>query len=311
MKTTLVIMAAGIGSRYGGGIKQLAKAGPSGEIIMDYSIYDAIRAGFDKIVFVIRKDIEEDFKEIIGNRIAKVCDTEYVFQSSDDLPDGFVTPPERTKPWGTGQAILACRDAVKEPFAVINADDFYGAEAFVNIHNYLVNSKEPAEKEDICLSGYILGNTLSENGGVTRGVCTTDDNGFLVGVKETSDIRHAPDGRVLAKGDDGEEIELSASCHVSMNMWGLRPSFFEPLEKGFSEFLASVPEGNIKAEYLLPTKIDAMIKEGKATAKLIETKDKWFGITFKEDMPGVVAAIKKLVDDGVYPDDIMKALENR
>lgn len=300
MKTTLVIMAAGIGSRYGGGIKQLATVGKNGEIIMDYAIYDALKAGFNKVVFVIRKDLEKDFKEIIGNRIAKVCETDYVFQELDDIPEGFVKG-DRTKPWGTGQAILVCKDAVKEPFAVINADDFYGREAFVKLHEYLVKETD-SSVEDICMAGYILKNTLSDNGSVTRGICKVDENNSLLEIDETKDIVKTANG-AAAKTDDGLK-DLDENAYVSMNMWGLQPTFFEKLEKGFVEFLGGLKDGDIKSEYLLPIYIDELIKKNVAKVTLLETTEKWFGMTYKEDLETVRESIAELVANGTYPEKL-------
>ena len=292
---TLVIMAAGIGSRYGGGIKQLASVGPSGEIIMDYSVYDALEAGFNKIVFVIRKDLEVDFKEIIGNRMEQICHVEYAFQEKDDLPAGFTVPEGRTKPWGTGQAVLACKDIVKEPFVVINADDYYGKEAFVKIHDYLVEHAK--DQYNYCMAGFILENTLSENGGVTRGVCKVDENGHLVDVDETSDIIKTPEGAGIA----GSDRKIDAKSNVSMNMWGLTPEFIDILEHGFVEFLENLGDNPLKAEYLLPIIMDKLIKEKKASVTVLETPDKWFGVTYADDREMVVGKIQALVDAGVYP----------
>lgn len=235
--TALVIMAAGIGSRFGGGIKQLEPVGPSGEIIMDYSIHDALEAGFNKIVFIIRKDLEEDFKEIIGRRIEKIAPVEYAYQELTDLPAGYEKPADRTKPWGTGQAILCAKQVIHEPFIVINADDYYGKEGFKKIHEYMVNQMDTeSEVFDICMGGFILGNTLSENGGVTRGVCQVDDNGVLVDVTETYELQK--DGDVArGRDDDGNPVEVPIGQHVSMNMWGLAPAFLEELERGFPVFL--------------------------------------------------------------------------
>lgn len=298
-KTSLVIMAAGIGSRFGGGIKQLAKVGPSGEIIMDYSIHDALEAGFNKVVFIIRKDIEAEFREIIGNRIEKITEVEYAFQDVKDLPDGFECPKERTKPWGTGHAILAAKDVINEPFVVINADDYYGKEAFVKLHEYLVNEKEPADKLEICMAGFVLKNTLSDNGGVTRGVCALDDKKNLVGIEETYNIEKTPQGPVT-KSDDGSVRALDEESLVSMNMWGLTPAFMETLEKGFVEFLSNCKPEDLKKEYLLPTVVDGLIKENKADVAVLKTNDTWFGVTYQEDKEAVTKAFEELVEKGVY-----------
>ena len=307
MKTTsLVIMAAGIGSRFGGGIKQLEPVGPNGEIIMDYSIYDALEAGFNKVIFIIRKDLEKDFKEIIGNRIEKIAPVEYAFQEIDDLPEGFSVPEGRKKPWGTGQAILAARNLIHEPFLVINADDYYGKEGFKKIHDYMVNGME--EKDgvyDMCMAGFILSNTLSENGGVTRGVATVDENGYLAKVTETYNIYQDAEG-MHASDNEGNPVSVKADQHVSMNMFGLPTGFVKELEKGFPEFLSGIREGDIKAEYLLPAMIDQAIRNKKATVRVLETRDKWFGVTYKEDKPSVVAAIRRLIDAGVYPEKLFQ-----
>ena len=303
-KTSLVIMAAGIGSRFGGGIKQLEPVGPNGEIIMDYSIYDALEAGFDKIVFIIRKDIEKDFREIIGNRIEKIANVEDAFQALHALPEGFSVPDGRTKPWGTGQAILAAKDVIHEPFLVINADDYYGKEGFKKLHDYMVEEiDESGDMMKMCMAGFILANTLSENGGVTRGICDVDQNGYLKKVTETYDIYREPD-RMHALTKDGAPAFVSANQYVSMNMFGLPVAFLDELERGFPEFLANVKEGDLKAEYLLPTIVDQCIRSDKAKVRLLETQDKWFGVTYKEDKPAVVAAIRKLIEDGVYPEKL-------
>ena len=295
--TTLVIMAAGMGSRYGG-IKQLEPVGPSGEIIMDYSIYDAIEAGFNKVVFIIRKDLEKDFKEVIGNRIEKSIKVDYVFQELDALPEGFAKPVDRTKPWGTGQAVLCCREIVKEPFAVINADDYYGKEAFKLVYHYL-NSDDYTEKQ-YCMAGFILGNTLSENGEVTRGVCKVNNEGKLVDVVETSGI--VPKGdRAAAKDSLGNEITIDLNSVVSMNMWGFKPALFDDLEKGFIHFLSQVSDNEVKKEYLLPTEVGSLIKKGEAEVFVIRTKDRWFGVTYKEDKAVVVKSLQALINHGDYP----------
>ena len=297
-KTTVAIMAAGIGSRFGKGIKQLAPVGPSGEIIMDYSIHDALEAGFDKIVFIIRKDLEKDFREVIGKRIEKIADVAYVFQELDDLPEGFEKPAERTKPWGTGQAVLCCKDVIHEPFAVINADDYYGKDPFIKLHDYLVQDHSQTDgKEDICMAGFILKNTLSENGGVTRGICKVEDN-RLSGIQETFHIVKTQDGAGV-ETDEGIE-PVNPESLVSMNMWGFQPEFLSVLEKGFVSFLKEVPEGDLKKEYLLPTKVDQMLKDNKANVTVLKTDSQWFGVTYQEDREAVVKEIQKLIDQGVY-----------
>lgn len=305
--TTLVIMAAGMGSRFGGGIKQLEAMGPNGEIIMDYSIYDAIEAGFNKVVFVTRKDLLDTFKEVIGNRIEKVIPVEYAFQELSDVPEGFFVPEGRTKPWGTGQAVLACKGIVNEPFLVINADDYYGKEAFKLIHDFLISDhEEKAEKQyDFCMAGFILGNTLSDNGAVTRGICVVDENEHLIGVNETGGIVKTAKG-AACDGKDGNQVPCDPESHVSMNMWGFTPDFLDELESGFKTFLSEQKEGDIKSEYLLPMIVDQLIKSGKANVSVLETTDKWFGVTYKEDKPVVVESIRKLIEDGKYPEKLYK-----
>lgn len=300
--TTLVIMAAGMGSRFGGGIKQLEPMGPNGEIIMDYSIYDAIEAGFNKVVFVTRKDLLETFKEVIGNRIEKVIPVEYVFQEIEDVPAGFSAPADRTKPWGTGQAILACKGTVKDPFLVINADDYYGKTAFKLIHDYLVADRPTTGKYDFCMAGFILGNTLSDNGAVTRGICVVNDKEQLVGVDETGGIVKTATGAQAEK--NGAIVDVDPQSHVSMNMWGFTADFLDELEEGFKDFLSGLKEGDIKSEYLLPSIVDQLIKSNKADVAVLETKDKWFGVTYKEDKPVVVESIKKLIEAGDYPEKL-------
>ena len=295
--TALVIMAAGMGSRYGG-IKQLEPVGPGGEIIMDYSIYDAIQAGFNKVVVIIRKDLEQDFKEVIGNRIEQLLPVEYVFQELDHLPEGFTKPTDRTKPWGTGQAVLCCKDVVKEPFAVINADDYYGKEAFRLVYEFLNNKSY--HRNQYCMAGFILGNTLSENGAVTRGVCRADEKGLLVDIVETSGI--VPEGdHAKAKNGAGEDTTIDLNSVVSMNMWGFQPELFETLQKGFVTFLSELPENELKREYLLPTVVGEMVKSGKAEVTVLKTSDRWFGVTYKEDKDAVVKSIRALIGQGVYP----------
>ena len=304
-KVALVIMAAGIGSRFGGGIKQLAPVGPNGEIIMDYSIYDAMEAGFNKVVFVIRKDLEKDFKEIIGNRIEKIVEVEYAYQELTDIPEKFKDKLEgRTKPWGTGQAILCCKEVVHEPFLVINADDYYGKEAYRAAYAELIKEQDETEAADVCMVGFRLKNTLSENGTVTRGVCSVDDNHMLQEIEETYEIERRGDYAAAVR--DGEEIRLDLDSPVSMNMWGLKPAFFDILEAGFSEFLRNVKKEEVKAEYLLPRIIGQLLKDGKARVKVLSSHDQWFGVTYKEDKAAVVTALGGLVERGVYPERLFE-----
>ena len=307
MKTTLIIMAAGIGSRFGTGIKQLAKMSPNGEIIMDYSIYDAKEAGFDKVVFIIRKDIEEEFRSVIGNRIGDQIEVEYVYQDLADIPAGFEVPEGRTKPWGTGQAVLACKEVLHEPFAVINADDYYGKEAFVKLHDFLVGYT-PEKANQFCMAGFILKNTLSENGAVTRGICETNEEGYLTAVHETSNIVKTPEG--AAVDNDGQFTSINAESYASMNMWGLTPEFMQTLEDGFKEFFAKMGDKDIlKAEYLLPIYIDELLQADRVSVKVLDTNDKWFGVTYKEDKDYVVKSFAKLIEDGVYQKNLFEDLK--
>lgn len=308
MKTTLLIMAAGIGSRFGGGIKQLEPVGLNNEIIMDYSIHDAIEAGFNKIIFIIRKDIEADFQEMIGNRMEELCkkmgvEIGYAFQDLNDVPEGVTVPEDRKKPWGTGQAVLAAKDLIHEPFVVINADDYYGKEAFVKIHDFLL-TYDPARPMDFCMAGFILKNTLSDNGGVTRGICKVGDDGYLSDVIETGNIEKTANGAAA----DGKEID--ADSYVSMNMWGLTPEFLPVLEQGFVDFFEKEQPGNpLKAEYLLPIIIGQLLRENKVSVKVLETDDKWFGVTYKEDKETVVQSFKKLIKEGFYKEDLFSDLK--
>ena len=298
-KTALVIMAAGIGSRYGKGIKQLAALGPSGQIIMDYSIYDALEAGFNKVVFIIRRDLYDDFKEIIGDRVAEKTEVAYAFQELGDVPEGCELPEGRTKPWGTGQAVLAAASVLNEPFAVINADDYYGKKAFQLVHDYLVQTESSDSlPRRICMAGFRLGNTLSENGGVTRGICRIED-GCLTGVTETHDIYKTPDG-AEARTKDGA-VRLDPNTLVSMNMWGLTPDFVDDLRKGFVHFFEDNEGDLLKKEYLLPTLIDRLIKDGEIKVDVLETDDQWFGVTYQEDREAVSRALCDLTEAGLYP----------
>ena len=297
MDTALVIMAAGIGSRFGGGIKQLEPVGPSGEIIMDYSIHDALEAGFNKLIFIIRKDIEEDFRQIIGNRIEAVCAARgvkvaYAFQSLQAVPEGVTVPEGRTKPWGTGQAVLSAREVIDCPFAVINADDYYGKEAYVKLHDFLTQKQA---SNAYAMAGFILKNTLSENGGVTRGVCQVDGKGFLTDVVETKNIVKTAEGAEA----DGQTLDVNS--YVSMNMWALQPEFVQVLEQGFREFFQTAARENpLKAEYLLPIYIGQLLRQEQVTVQVLETGEKWFGVTYREDKPAVVESFRQLIDRGVY-----------
>ena len=299
---TLIVMAAGIGSRYGG-LKQMDPVGPSGEIILDYSIYDALRSGFEHVVFVIRKDIESAFRDRVGKTIEQRCDTKYVIQSIDDVPVGFAVPPNRLKPWGTGHAVFACRNAVHTPFAVINADDFYGRASYQTLSSYLHTSKDNDNYYEYCMVGYILKNTLTEHGHVARGVCTVDENAFLVNVREHTHIERVS-GKIKNQESDGTWTDLQENTIVSLNMWGFTPSLFEELKKRFPRFLKMNRENILKAEYFLPDIIGNLITEGKARAKVLETDERWFGVTYREDRERVKCAIDTLIQSGKYPQDL-------
>ena len=311
MKAALVIMAAGLGSRYGGS-KQVDGVGPNGEILMEYSIYDALRAGFNKVVFIIRKDIKDAFHNAIGKRIEGTCnglnvEFAYAYQELDDLPEGIEKPADRSKPWGTGHAVLACKEVLHEPFAVINADDYYGKEAFVKLHDFLVGYT-PEKANQFCMAGFVLKNTLSENGAVTRGICETNEEGYLTAVHETSNIVKTPEGAAI--DNDGQLTSINAESYASMNMWGLTPEFMQTLEDGFKEFFANMGNKDImKAEYLLPIYIDELLQAGKVSVKVLDTNDKWFGVTYKEDKDYVVKSFARLIEDGVYQKNLFEDLK--
>lgn len=300
MQTTLLIMAAGIGSRFGGGIKQLESVDEQNHIIMDYSVHDAIEAGFNKVVFIIRKDIEKEFKEVIGDRIEAVCrkyavTVDYAFQDINDIPG--ILPEGRTKPWGTGQAVLAAKDVLTTPFVVINADDYYGKEGFRAVHDYLVHGGKS------CMAGFVLKNTLSDNGGVTRGICKMDQENNLTEVVETSNIIKTADGA------QAEGVELDTESLVSMNMWGLTPEFLDVLEEGFKAFFEKeVPSNPLKAEYLIPIFIGELLEQGKMSVKVLKTNDTWYGMTYHEDVAAVKDSFKKMLEDGVYKADLFSDL---
>lgn len=302
MKTTLIIMAAGLGSRFGTGIKQLAKMGQNDELIMDYSIYDAKEAGFDKFVIVIRKDIEAEFMQVIGKRIAQYADVEYVYQELGNLPDGFAVPENRIKPWGTGQAVLCCKNVVREPFAVINADDYYGKQAFKLLHDYLVTAPKEADCLHIGMVGFLLANTLSENGTVTRGISIVDDNNMLTDIYETSGIRYQ-DGNLQCDNVFVQSF-LNEANLVSMNMWAASPKFLGYLEEDFPRFLNELGDDKLKKEYLLPIIIGDLLKRKKALVKVMRTSDKWIGITYKEDIDKAQTQFKKMIENGEYKQNL-------
>ena len=300
MKTTLLIMAAGIGSRFGGGIKQLEPVDAQNHIIMDYSVHDAIEAGFNHVIFIIRKDIEEDFKNVIGNRIADICakydvKVDYAFQDIKDIPGEL--PEGRTKPWGTGQAVLAAKNVIETPFIVINADDYYGKEGFKAVHEYLVNGGKS------CMAGFVLKNTLSDNGAVTRGVCKMDAENNLTEVAETKNIVKTVDGAEA----DGQKLDVDSL--VSMNMWGLTPDFVETLDAGFREFFEKeVPQNPLKSEYLIPIYIGELLAEGRMAVKVLRTNDTWYGMTYKEDVAAVRESFREMLADGIYKEDLFSDL---
>ncbi len=307
MKTQLVIMAAGIGSRFGSGIKQLARVGANGEAIIEYSIYDAIKSGFDEVVFIIRKDIEEEFKNVIGNKISKSVSVKYVYQELDKLPEGFAAPKDRTKPWGTAHAIYCAKEKIDSPFAVINADDYYGKEGFKKIHDYLAsNALVNNGVLNACMAGFVISNTLSDNGTVTRGVCTLDDNKHIKSVTETYEIKLVKDGasdKIMGEDDNKSPVEIDKSALVSMNMWGLGREFLDGLEEEFKKFLEK-NINNVKSEFLLPSYINDMIYSGKMNVVCLPVGDKWFGVTYAEDKEKVIGEFKKLSENKVYPDKL-------
>ena len=306
-KPVLVVMAAGIGSRFGQGIKQLTAVGPSGEIILDYSLYDAREAGFEKVIFIIRKSLEADFREVIGRRVEKEIEVAYVFQETDDLPAGFICPAERQKPWGTGQAVLCAARQIDGPFAVINADDYYGKTAFRIIYDFLeALPEEPEDPAQFAMAGFIVKNTLSDNGEVTRGVCIQDMTGKLVEIHETHEIARREDGRVLGRFE-GKEVEIDPDGLVSMNMWGFSPVMLKALEAGFTDFLKDAMKNNpLKSEYLLPMVVDDLLKAGRAEVSVLPTPDAWFGITYAEDKDTVAAEFARMVREGKYPSPLIE-----
>lgn len=297
MSVSLVLMAAGFGSRFAGGIKQIEPVGPNGEVLMDYAVYDALQAGFDRVLFIIRREIEDEFRERIGRRAERKCDVEYVFQSLQDLPAGYTVPNGRTKPWGTGQAVLACRKVLHEPFCVLNADDFYGRSAFRKMYAYLSEQHPEVNGMDCCMAGYLLGNTLSPNGAVTRGICTLDADERLVDIRETRKIA-LENGRAVCRG-----TALDMNSPVSMNMWGMPAAFVDYLEEGFPVFLDALGNAE-RSEYLLPDAVGRMVSEGNGSVKVLPTQEKWFGMTYAEDKRLTQRCIAELISRGVYPEKL-------
>lgn len=299
-KPVLVIMAAGMGSRYGG-LKQIDPVDKEGHIIMDFSIFDARKAGFEKVVFIIKKENEKDFRESIGDRMSKIMEVDYAFQELTNLPEGFEVPEGRVKPFGTGHAILSCIDKIGGPFAVINADDYYGSHAFSAIYQYL-STHEDDDKYRYTMVGYVLGNTLTENGHVARGVCETDEHGYLTGIQERTHIEKRGKGAAYTEDDGATFTDIPIDSIVSMNMWGFTASILKELKERFPLFLKeNLKKNPLKCEYFLPSVVGELLEEGKATVEVLKSEDKWYGVTYKEDKPVVVAAIQKLKDEGKYP----------
>lgn len=301
-KPILVVMAAGMGSRYGG-LKQMDPVGNYGQVIMDYSLYDARRAGFETAVFIIKREIENDFRHLIGDRIARVMEVRYAFQELCDLPAGYTVPEGRTKPWGTSHAVLAARNCIDAPFAVINADDYYGPEAFQQIYQYLTEHPETNEGYEYAMVGYMLRNTLTENGYVSRGVCQTDELGYLTKVTERTHIEKEGEGARFTEDGGATWMSLPGDTVVSMNLWGFTPSFVEEAQRRFAAFLDRTKvENPLKGEYFLPSVVSELIEEKLGRVKVLRSQDKWYGVTYKEDKPVVVDAIRRMTRAGVYPD---------
>ena len=298
-KPVLVVLAAGMGSRYGG-MKQLDPVGPSGQLIIDYSIFDARRAGFEKVIFIIRQEFEADFRKAIGDRLSRLMEVECAYQALDDLPAPYTAPEGRTKPFGTGQAVLSARNLIHGPFAVINSDDYYGPEAFRVMYEYL-STHADTQQYQYCMVGYQVKNTVTENGSVSRGVCVVGSDGMLESVTERTKIVQDKDG-VIRYADGDSWVDLPGDTLVSMGIWGLTASFMQEAQDRFSGFLAeSLPKDPMKCEYFLPTIISDLIGEGKAQVRMLHSTDKWYGVTYREDKPGVMAALARLTEEGLYP----------
>ncbi|MBE6773413.1 MAG: nucleotidyltransferase [Clostridia bacterium] len=304
VKTTLVVMAAGMGSRYGG-LKQIDPVGPNGEIILDYSVFDAVQAGFDRVIFVIKHEIEEDFKKITDRRYDGKIEVDYAFQDMADLPDGFTVPEGRVKPWGTGQAVLACRNLIDGPFAVINADDYYGKQTFRLIHEELIKKAEDNGKYNFCMVGFRIENTLTENGTVARGVCQTNEASMLTDIVERTKIAMNGDRIQFTENEGASWTDIPEGTVVSMNCWGFTPDMMEELKKRFPDFLEKgIKENPLKCEYFLPFVVDELLKENKAQVKVLETSEKWYGVTYKEDRKFVTDALGQKVTAGIYPEKL-------
>ena len=303
-KPVLVVMAAGMGSRYGG-LKQLDPIDDNGHVILDYSVYDAHRAGFDTVVFVIKPEIEDIFKEKIGDRISKVMNVEYVFQCREDLPEGYAVPEGREKPWGTAQAVLAARDVVQGPFAVINADDYYGPEGFEEIYNYLIHHPDTPGMYEYAMVGYLLKNTVTENGSVARGVCTETASGYLHSVVERTKIMKGDRCPMYTEDEGLTWHDLCEDDIVSMNLWGFQRSYLDEAWAGFPAFLdKALAENPLKGEYYLPSVVSSLLSQHKARVKVLRSNDKWYGVTYKEDKPGVMDALHELREKGLYPEKL-------
>ena len=302
-KPILVVMAAGMGSRYGG-LKQMDPVGANGEVILDYSVFDARRAGFETVVFIIKHEIEADFKAKIGSRIEPYMNVRYAYQDLNDLPEGYAVPEGRVKPWGTSQAVLAARDIIDAPFAVINSDDYYGVECFHKLYDYL---SQPHKAGEYCMVGYLLKNTVTDNGSVARGVCEADENGKLITINERTRIEKHPGGIHFTEDDGASWTELGEDTLVSMNMWGFQPDLIGEMQKRFPAFLDNALKTNpMKGEYLLPNVVRDLLAEGSATVDVLSTPDKWYGVTYHEDKAGVVAAMAQKAADGIYPTPLWK-----
>ena len=302
-KTALIVMAAGIGSRYGAGIKQLAKIGPFGEIIMDYSVHDALAAGFDKLIFVIRKDIEEEFRDIIGKRIEKIADVHYAFQELNALPKGYSLPEGRSKPWGTAHALMQARNMVDCPFAVINADDFYGKEGYRLIHDFLVQERPETKMLEMCMAGYHLKNTLSKNGSVNRGICNVSKDGYLLSIEEIYEIKREEDGVLRGLNQRKETVCLEEEAIASMNMFGLPEEFLDLVTEKFPAWLDKYGK-EMKSEYLLPREINNLMLEGRGRVEVLPDHDRWFGVTYHEDKALAEEALRECIAGGLYPEKL-------